>query len=122
MIDIEVFGKSGEVFFATEKGLISYVGNATDSENYKGPVYAFPNPVKSTYDGIIGIRGLVGNSEVKITDITGNLVYETISEGGTATWDGKTLSGERVKTGVYIVFSSSDDGSETEVTKILFIN
>ena len=122
VIDIEVFGKSGEVFFATEKGLISYVGNATDSENYKGPVYAFPNPVKSTYSGIIGIRGLVGNSEVKITDITGNLVYETISEGGTATWDGKTLSGERVKTGVYIVFSSSDDGSETEVTKILFIN
>ena len=122
VIDIEVFGKSGEVFFATEKGLISYMGNATDSENYKGPVYAFPNPVKSTYRGVIGIRGLVGNSEVKITDITGNLVYETISEGGTATWDGKTLSGERVKTGVYIVFSSNDDGSETEVTKILFIN
>lgn len=122
ILDIEVFGKSGEVFFATEKGLISYVGNATDSEKYNGPVYAFPNPVKSTYSGVIGIRGLVGNSEVKITDIAGNLVYETISEGGTATWDGKTLSGERVKTGVYIVFSSSDDGSETEVTKILFIN
>ena len=122
ILDIEVFGKSGEVFFATEKGLISYVGNATDSEKYNGPVYAFPNPVKSTYSGVIGIRGLVGNSEVKITDITGNLVYETISEGGTATWDGKTLSGERVKTGVYIVFSASEDGLKTEITKILFIN
>ena len=122
VIDIEIFGSTGEVFFATEKGLVSYFGDATDSDNYKGPVYAFPNPVNSTYTGIIGIRGLVGNSEVKITDITGNLVYETISEGGTATWDGKTLSGERVSTGVYIVFSSSDDGSETEVTKILFIN
>jgi len=65
---------------------------------------------------------LAGNSEVKITDITGNLVYETMAEGGTATWDGKTLSGKRVQTGVYIVFSSNDDGSETEVTKILFIN
>ncbi len=122
VIDIEVFGNSGEVFFATEKGLISYVGDATDSDNYKGPVYAFPNPVKSTYSGVIGIRGLVGNSEIKITDITGNLVYETIAEGGTATWDGKTMNGKRVQTGVYIVFSSSDDGSETEVTKILFIN
>lgn len=122
VIDIEIFGNTGEVFFATEKGLISYVSDATDSENYNGPVYAFPNPVKSSYSGIIGIRGLAGNSEVKITDITGNLVYETMAEGGTATWDGKTLSGKRVQTGVYIVFSSNDDGSETEVTKILFIN
>jgi hypothetical protein len=122
VIDIEVFGNTGEVFFATEKGLISYVGNATDSDSYTGPVYAFPNPVRSDYSGVIGIRGLVGNSEVKITDITGNLVFETMAEGGTATWNGKTLSGERVQTGVYIVFSSSDDGSETEVTKILFIN
>tara|TARA_B100000795_G_C22800477_1_gene441623 strand:+ start:280 stop:2589 length:2310 start_codon:yes stop_codon:yes gene_type:complete len=122
IIDIEVFGSTGEVFFATEKGLVSFASDATDSESYNGPVYAFPNPVRSSYSGIIGIRGLVGNSEVKITDTTGNLVFETIAEGGTATWDGKTLSGKRVQTGVYIVFSSNDDGSETEVTKILFIN
>lgn len=122
VIDIEIAGNTGEVFFATEKGLVSYVGDATDSKNYTGPVYAFPNPVRSDYTGVIGIRGLVGNSEVKITDITGNIVFETMAEGGTATWDGKTLSGQRVQTGVYIVFSSNDDGSETEVTKILFIN
>lgn len=122
VIDVEVFGNTGEVFFATEKGLISYIGDATTSENYTGPVYAFPNPVRSDYTGKIGIRGLVGNSEVKITDITGNIVYETMAEGGMATWDGKTFSGNKVQTGVYIVFSSNDDGSSTEVAKILFIN
>ncbi|MDG1517450.1 MAG: hypothetical protein P8Q42_05440, partial [Flavobacteriales bacterium] len=59
---------------------------------------------------------------VKITDITGNLVYETFSEGTTATWDGNSLNGKRVQTGVYIVFSSSSDGAQKEVAKILFIN
>lgn len=122
VIDVEVFGSTGEVFFATEKGIVSYMGNATDSEVYTGPVYTFPNPVPPDYSGVIGIRGLVGNSEVKITDITGNVVYETMAEGGTATWDGKSLNGSKVQTGVYLVFSSNDDGSETEVTKILFIN
>lgn len=122
VIDVEVFGNTGEVFFATEKGLISYLGDATSSEDYTGPVYAFPNPVRSGYEGKIGIRGLVGNSEVKITDITGNIVFETMAEGGMATWDGKSINGDRVQTGVYIVFSSNDDGSKTEVAKILFIN
>ena len=122
IFDIEIFGTTGEVFFATDKGLISYIGDATDSEKYTGPTYAYPNPVKPDYDGLIGIRGLVENSEIKIIDITGNVIYETISEGGTATWDGKSLNGNRAKTGVYIVFSASNDGAEKEVAKILFIN
>ena len=81
-----------------------------------------PNPVRPEYTGLIGIKGLAENAEVKITDITGNLVYETFSEGTTATWDGNSLNGKRVQTGVYIVFSSSSDGTQKEVAKILFIN
>jgi ligand-binding sensor domain-containing protein len=122
IFDIEIFGTTGEVFFATDRGIVSYTGDATDSEEYKGPTYAYPNPVRPDYEGLIGIRGLVENSEVKITDISGNLIYETISEGGTATWNGKSLNGKRAQTGVYIVFSASDDGLEKEVAKILFIN
>ena len=120
--DIEIFGSTGEVFFATDKGLISYMGDATDGDAYNGPTYAFPNPVRPEYTGLIGIKGLAENAEVKITDITGNLVYETFSEGTTATWDGSSLNGKRVQTGVYIVFSSSSDGTQKEVAKILFIN
>lgn len=120
--DIEIFGTTGEVFFATDKGLISYIGDATDADAYKGPTYAYPNPVRPDYEGLIGIKGLVENSEVKITDITGNIVYETMSEGTTATWDGNSLNGERVQTGVYVVFSVSEDGTQKEVAKILFVN
>ena len=120
--DIEIFGSTGEVFFATDKGLISYMGDATDGDAYNGPTYAFPNPVRPDYTGLIGIKGLAENAEVKITDITGNVVYETLSEGTTATWDGNSLNGKRVQTGVYMVFSSSSDGAQKEVAKILFIN
>jgi hypothetical protein len=42
------------------------------------------------YTGLIGTKGLAENAEVKITDITGNLVYETFSERTTATWDGNS--------------------------------
>jgi len=31
-------------------------------------------------------------------------------------------SGERAQTGVYLVFCTNEDGEETMVTKILFIN
>ena len=122
IFDIEIFGTTGEVFFATDNGLVSYVGDATDANEYNGPTYAYPNPVRPDYEGLIGIKGLVENSEVKITDITGNVIYETMSEGTTATWDGKSLNGERAQTGVYVVFSVSDDGRQKEVAKILFIN
>lgn len=122
VFDIEIFGETGEVFFATDKGLMSYIGDATDGDEYTGPTYAYPNPVPPDYDGVIGIKGLVPNAEVKITDVTGNVIYETISEGTTATWDGNSLNGNRAQTGVYIVFSVSDDGTQKEVTKILFIN
>ncbi len=122
IFDIEIFGTTGEVFFATDNGLVSYVGDATDADEYTGPTYAYPNPVRPDYDGLIGIKGLVENSEVKITDITGNVIYETMSEGTTATWNGKSLNGKKAQTGVYIVFSVSDDGRQKEVAKILFIN
>ena len=61
------------------------------------------------------------DTQIKITDISGNLVFETISEGGQASWDLTTYNGHRVATGVYLVFCASNDGSESCVTKILVI-
>lgn len=114
--------KTGEVFFGTTKGLISYRGTATEGFEFFTDVYSFPNPVKHAYDGPIAIKGLVTNTTLKITDISGTLVYETKSEGGQAIWYGKNFNGERVNTGVYMVFCTNEDGSKKIVTKILFIN
>ncbi len=122
ILDIAINGQTGEVFFATDQGLVSFRGFATEAPQVHTDVYAFPNPVRPGYTGYISVKGLVRNARVKITDIAGNLVYETIAEGGQAIWNGKDLFGRRPATGVYLVFSSNTDGSQTEVTKIFFVN
>lgn len=119
---IAIDGLSGEVFFGTSNGIVSYKGDATDGKTTNDDIYVYPNPVRESYDGIITIVNLVANSNVKITSISGNLVYETTAEGGTAKWDGRNFDGYRVQTGVYLIFCTNEDGSETFVSKILFIN
>ncbi len=113
---------SGEVFFGTEKGIISYMGDASLGQNDFSHVEIFPNPVRPDFTGSVSIRGLVEKSTVKITDISGNLVYETIANGGFASWDGRSFNGKRVSTGVYLLMAANKDGSKTHIGKILFVN
>ncbi len=122
ILAITINQKNGEVFFGTDKGLISYQGEATGGDDTYNNVYVYPNPVRETYDGPVTIAGLISNSDIKITDISGNLVYKTTSLGGQAVWDGNNLNGNRVKTGVYLVFCNDENGEETHITKLLFIN
>jgi hypothetical protein len=120
--DIAINGKTGEVFFGTDLGIVSYQSTATEpNENYTD-VYVYPNPVREDYEGEIVITGLVGEVNVKITDISGNIVYETTSLGGQAIWDGKNFEGEKVSTGIYLVFCTNEDGEKTYITKLLVIN
>lgn len=114
--------ETGEVFIGTAKGLISYKSDATGGDDTNTDVYAYPNPVKPGYTGPIAIKGLVKDAIVKITDITGTIIYETRAEGGQAIWNGHNFDGRKARTGVYLVFITNDDGSESMVTKILFIN
>lgn len=115
---------SGEVFIGTNKGMITYKGTATwgTPEFEPETVYAYPNPVEPDYEGVIAVKGLVRDADVKITDASGKVVFATTANGGQAIWDGKNMSGERAHSGVYLVFASNEDGNETFVTKILFIN
>lgn len=122
IFDIKLNGKTGEVFIATEKGLISYKGTATENNDNFDNVFVYPNPVKPNYNGLIAIRGLTYDTDVRITDVSGNLVNQTKSLGGQAIWDGKDLNGNRVQTGVYLVFNSTTDGQLKKAAKILFIN
>jgi hypothetical protein len=114
--------KNGEVFIATNLGLISYHGSATKGFSDYTDVYVYPNPVRPDFEGIITITGLVENSIVKITDVSGNLVYETTSLGGQAIWDGTNFDGRRVASGVYLVFLATEDGGKSHITKLLFLH
>ncbi len=113
---------TGEVFIGTDAGLIAYQGNAIAGKDAYADVYVYPNPVRETYDGPVTITGLIENTDVKVTDIGGNLVYTTTSLGGQAVWDGRNLNGNRVKTGIYLVFCNDENGEQTHITKLLFIN
>ena len=121
ILNIAIDETTGEVFFATDKGLVSYRNDATEGLTTFNQPYAFPNPVTEGYTGLISLIGLVRNAHVKISDIAGNLVYETIANGGMATWNGTDFQGNKVHTGIYLAFCSNDDGSETKVIKILII-
>ncbi len=111
----------GEVFIGTTNGIISYKGEATPPKPTNKNVYAYPNPVRPDYNGPIAIKGLVNNADVKITDSYGNSVFATKSEGGQAIWNGYSQNGNRVASGVYLVFVTNSDGTEKIVTKILVI-
>lgn len=119
---VRVNPADGEVFIGTNKGLQAFKGTATQPDPFFNEVYAYPNPVREDYDGLIAVKGLARNSSVKIIDINGNLVFETYSEGGQAIWNGRNMSGRRVATGVYLVLAADSEGEEKEVTKILFIH
>ena len=113
--------ESGEVFMGTSRGMVSYRSQTSGGKETFRDTYTFPNPVPPDYQGPITITNLVENVNVKITDINGNLVYETMAKGGQATWNGKNFSGRRVGSGVYLIFLTNEDGSKTHVEKLLFI-
>ncbi|MDA7728716.1 hypothetical protein N8838_01015 [Flavobacteriales bacterium] len=122
IVDIVINPENGEVFIGTENGLISYRSNATEGVTTQNNTKVFPNPVKENYNGPIAISGLVTDANIKITDISGNLVFETFANGGQAIWNGKNKNGERSSSGVYLVFSTDLNGEQKMVSKILFIH
>lgn len=121
---IAIDGTTGEVFFATDKGLCSYAGDATEpvAEMTKDNVYAYPNPVRPDYTGLITIVGLTYDADIKIVTSNGALVNEGRSTGGTYTWDGCDLDGKRVASGVYMVMTATSAGEKGTVCKIAVVN
>jgi hypothetical protein len=112
---------TGEVFIGTDKGLISYMGEATKGSDNYSSVYAYPNPVRPGFDERVIITGLMDNSNVKITDAKGNLIYQGRSAGGQISWDCRNRNGSPVATGVYLVFSSTPEAAESVVSKIAVV-
>ncbi len=119
--DIDINGLTGEVFIATSRGMVSFKGIATEANENLNNAYIYPNPVRPDFTGTVKISGLIDRATIKITDVEGNLVYETTSEGGTIEWDTTAFGKYKVASGVYMVFISSEDGLETKVKKVMII-
>lgn len=126
IIDLAYDGTTGRMYIGTAKGVVS-IRTLTSSggKNQQSDIYAFPNPVRPDYNGPIAIKGLARDSNVKITDINGRLIYETKALGGQAIWNGTDYTGRKAASGVYLVFASGTETLEKPdaiVTKIVFIN
>ncbi len=123
VLSISINNQTGEVFFGTEKGLCSYISDATEAatEMDKETVWAYPNPVQPNYTGPITIVGLTLNADVKILASNGALIYEGRSNGGTFTWNGCDKEGRRVSSGIYMVATATNSGDKGTVCKIAIV-
>ncbi len=122
IVDMQFDQTSGELYIITDVGLISYRTDASYEDPEYSDVQVFPNPVRPGFDGPVTIQGIRYNSDVHITDAAGNVVYKTTSNGGTATWNCRTLDGERAATGVYIIWTAANEGKGKKVGKVVVIN
>jgi hypothetical protein len=122
ILDLEINQETGEVFIITDIGLVSYRSDASVSDPTYSSCIVFPNPYKISNQGGITIQGIQYDSDVKITDSSGKLVYKTTSNGGTAFWNGKTQDGERVASGVYFFWTATNEGTGNKVGKVVVIN
>lgn len=114
---------NGDVFFGTDKGICTYRAEATSTTSDTPEPYVYPNPVRADYEGPIAIYGIPDNCNVKIVDVSGNLVYETTATGGQALWDGRLTNGNRAATGVYFALcTSTTDKKQKAKLKFLFFH
>ena len=121
--DIVINGENGEVFIATDAGLVSYMGDATDPATAfdEDKVVVYPNPVRPDYVGNIHVTGLMYNSDVKIVNAAGFLVNHGTSVGGQYSWNGRLSSGKRCANGIYYILATDEDGKKGVVAKFLMV-
>lgn len=121
---LAIDGVTGTIYISTGSGIQSFRGEATTGQRRmkSDDIVVFPHPVEPGYDGPIAISNLVDEANVKITDVSGRLVYETTALGGQAIWNGTDYTGRRAQSGVYLVFVVNEDGGQKGVGKILFLN
>ena len=127
----------GTIYFGTNRGLVAFRAGGSSPSNSLEDAFAYPNPVRPSFNieiDKIKIKNLSENINIKITDIEGNLVAEAQSntnlrfkgynleiDGGTAYWNGKNLADRAVASGVYVVLISDLNTIETNVLKIMLI-
>lgn len=119
VISVCVDKQTGEVYFGTEEGLVSFRSDASEPSADYNSAYAFPNPVRPNFQGDLSINGLMENSEVKITNAAGEVVYSCVANGGMAVWNMRTPQGRRVAAGVYLIFCNTPAEVEDHKHKAL---
>lgn len=108
---IAIDSRTGEVYIATDLGMVSYVAESITGESNMKELAVYPNPYAYSTGGLIYIEGLKDNASVHILSVDGTLVKRMDTRGGRASWDGLDGQGNRLPTGVYSVIGTHASGS-----------
>ena len=121
---LRINGRTGELFIGADGGIVSYQTDASEGgATQQTQIKIFPNPIRlREFSGVVTVEGLVENAFVKITDVAGRLVWQDRANGGTFSWNLRDLNGDMPQSGIYLIFSSNSDGSETIIGKLALIN
>lgn len=118
--------KMGKLYISA--GTFGIVAYQTDSKGEKGTnddnidVHIYPNPVLPSYTGDVTIEGLPDDTDVRISDVQGHLVYNGKSSNGVLYWNTARFGyGPRVAPGVYIVWIQTMDAKQKAIGKIAII-
>jgi hypothetical protein len=122
VLPIAIQESTGEVYFGTSEGLVSYMSDAVSPADNFSQLYAYPNPVLPNYKGVVVIKGMMTHTEVRIVDESGNLVATIQGNGGEAIWDLTNASGNRVASGIYTAICNTLDGNAHGTVKVLVMN
>ena len=120
LLDNEIYsaafdGETGETYLSTPKGIsILNTPFAQPKESYSS-MHIYPQPFNPDIHEKVIIQGLMDNSSVRILTIQGKLVKELTYlnedvQGYEAQWDGRDEAGDKVGSGVYILFLFNDEG------------
>ena len=114
--------RSGRVYIATDRGLLSYGGEALRPAAEAGNLTVYPNPARIEAEApSIYIEGLVGATELRILAPHGAVVARLSTQGGRVRWDGRDLDGRLVPSGVYLVVAVGQDGEGAAYGKVAVI-
>ena len=109
------------LFIASDGGVVVYHSEGISPANDFGSFHCYPNPLRPNYYGNVEIVGIMKDSDVSITDVTGNLIWKSFSTDGKASWDGRGNDGNRVAPGIYLIHGYCDGDWEAKICKLLVL-
>ena len=115
--------ETGQIFIATDRGLVSYVDVVRGSVAEMDDLFVYPNPFsyeRADMERVI-IDRLSERTTIRIMTVDGRLVRRLEAQGGRAEWDVRDSNGRRVATGVYIIVSVDDQNDQRGVGKLVVI-
>jgi ligand-binding sensor domain-containing protein len=123
VLSVDVSESTGEVFFSTDRGLISYASDAIAPSQQAGELIVFPNPIRISdlANPSVFVEGLVAATDIRIVTVAGNLVRWIQARGGRTRWDLRDEEGRLVESGVYLIVAVGQNDEGSSVGKVVVV-